>query len=119
LINFKVYINSQDKATAPPIGISISSVGLLPNTDSDIPSVLACSLSVGEWVLVTYDKSTFPGEVKGTGIEDDKVKVSRMVPSGRRYFKWPTVEDTIFYKMENVLRKLKAPTNSEVFAWNI
>jgi hypothetical protein len=49
-------------------------------------------LASGEWVLVMYDGVIFPGEVKVT--ESVEVKVSVVV-----YFKWPPVEDAIFYKM--------------------
>ena len=61
----------------------------------------------GDWVLVRYDHLTFPGEVKVVGHEE--VKVSVMVPSGS-LFKWPAVEDCIFYRIENVIRKLNPPT---------
>lgn len=66
------------------------------------------SLHVGEWVLVKYDDLVFPGEIKL--VEGEEVKVTVMIPSGSRYFKWPTVEDAIFYKTENVIRKLHPPT---------
>ena len=62
---------------------------------------------VGDWVLVRYDQSVFPGEVKE--IEHDEVKVSVMVPSASG-FKWPDKEDAIFYRMVNVIQKLKPPS---------
>lgn len=65
------------------------------------------TLLPGDWVLVRYDRSTFPGEVKVVG--HDEVKVNVMVPSGS-LFKWPAVEDFIFYRMEDVIRKLNPPT---------
>ena len=61
----------------------------------------------GDWVLVRYDESTFPGEVKVVG--HGEVKVNVMVPSGS-LFKWPAVEDSIFYRMEDVIKKLNPPT---------
>lgn len=40
----------------------------------------------------------------------DEVKVSVMVPSGSgSLFKWPTEEDVIFYRLEDVVMKLKPP----------
>ncbi len=65
------------------------------------------TLLPGDWVLVRYDKCTFPGKVKVVG--HDEVKVNVMVPSGS-LFKWPAVEDFIFYRMEDVIRKLNPPT---------
>jgi len=56
--------------------------------------------------MVKYDNSTFPGEVKS--IKNQEVEVSVMVPSGSG-FKWPVKVNCIFYKMENVIKKLQAP----------
>ena len=67
----------------------------------------ALSLSVGDWVLVKYDGSCFPGEVKA--VVKEEVQVSVMIPSGSIFYKWPTPEDSIFYQMDNVVRKLKPP----------
>jgi len=67
----------------------------------------ASSSTVGEWVLVRYGESMFPGEVKEIGMAD--LKVSVMVPFGATYYKWPASEDCIFYNMNNVIMKLKAP----------
>jgi len=64
------------------------------------------SYEIGEWVLVKYDSVVFPGEVKVIG--DNELKVSVMVPSGA-HFKWPAVEDSIYYPMQNVIRKLQPP----------
>lgn len=65
------------------------------------------ALHIGDWVLVQYDDKSFPGEVKAVG--EEEVQVSAMVPSGTTCFKWPSVEDTIFYKLKDVLRKLEPP----------
>jgi len=69
---------------------------------------LVIQATVGDWVLVQYEGSMFPGEVKEIG--RDELKVSVMVPSGANYFKWPASEDSIFYHIKNVMMKLKPPT---------
>ena len=69
------------------------------------PAQLYCP-QVGDWVLVNYDGSLFPGEVKSAG--DQEVQVKVMVASGS-YYKWPKVEDCIFYRMTDVFRKLSPP----------
>lgn len=61
---------------------------------------------VGDWVLVRYDGSFFPGEVKVVG--DDEVKVAVMVASGS-HFKWPPIEDCIFYPLTDVVMMLSPP----------
>src|ERR1043165_8063836 len=58
----------------------------------------------GDWVLVCYDQLTFLGEVKEVGLKDVKV----MVPSGSM-FNWPAVEDTIYYRIVDVIKKLTPP----------
>lgn len=62
---------------------------------------------MGDWVLVQYEGSFFPGEVKE--IACDELRVSVMIPSGASYYKWPAAEDSVFYAMKNVVMKLKPP----------
>ena len=64
------------------------------------------NLDVGNWVLVSYDGSLFPGEVRG--ISGKEVKVAVMISSGSHY-KWPSVEDCIPYPLEDVVMKLSPP----------
>ena len=64
------------------------------------------NVDVANWVLVRYDGSLFPGEVKAIG--DREVKVAVMISSGGHY-KWPPVEDCIFYCLEDVVMKLGPP----------
>lgn len=71
------------------------------------PPTPVMSVAVGDWVLVRYDNSTYPGEVKV--LKNQEVEVSVMVPSGSG-FKWPKPADCIPYRMENVIRKLQPPT---------
>ena len=64
------------------------------------------SFEIGDWVLVQYGNEKYPGEVKELG--DKEIRVSVMMKSGS-YFKWPVAEDKIFYKFENVIKKLQPP----------
>ena len=43
----------------------------------------------GDWVIVKYDQSTYPGEVKEVG--EEEIKVTVMIPSGSSY-KWPKLK---------------------------
>jgi len=61
---------------------------------------------VGDWCAVEYDKTLFPGEIRS--LQGDDYEVSVMVKAGK-YWKWPQVEDKIFYQKQNVRKKLNAP----------
>lgn len=76
------------------------------NISETMSGSAALDVRVGEWVLVRYDGSLFPGEVKGIG--EQEINVSVMVPSGS-HFKWPAIEDSIFYQMTDVIKKLSPP----------
>jgi hypothetical protein len=83
-------------------------VNSFDDTHREAPSEvqLVIVLVPGDWVLVRYYQLTFLGEVKNVGLEE--VKVSVMVPSGSM-FKWPAVEDTIYYRIVDVIKKLTPP----------
>jgi len=61
---------------------------------------------IWEWVVVRYDGSLFPGEVKAIG--DQEVQVAVMIPAGSHY-KWPQGGDCIFYKLTDVVRRKLSP----------
>jgi hypothetical protein len=71
-----------------------------------LPITSVSSLHVGDWVLVQYDQSIYPGEVKT--IRDTDIQVSVMVRSGTS-FKWPKHEDAIYYSFDKVIRKIERP----------
>ena len=76
------------------------------NTTEDEPNhppTIRFALYPGDWVI---DQSTYPCEVKDIG--KDVVKVAVMIPSGSSYI-WLKVEDSIFYTLKNVLRKIRPP----------
>lgn len=74
------------------------------NTIQPLP---VSQFTVGDWILVRYEGSLFPGEVQQIAVGE--VKVSVMIPSGANYYKWPPSEDSIFYDIKNVIMNLKPP----------
>ena len=72
----------------------------------DIP-VEALNLSIGQWVLVSYEGNEFPGEV--TSMDDSDIEVNVMHRSANAW-KWPRPEDKIFYSRDKVVRVINPPT---------
>ena len=66
-------------------------------------------LNVGEWVVVCYEGEKFPGEITSTSSENQDVEVRVMHKSGSGW-KWPTRDDKIFYKVEDIECKIKPLT---------
>ena len=64
------------------------------------------SLTVGEWVLVSYDGTNFPGEI--LKIVGEECEVTVMHQSGK-FWKWPQKEDKIFYNQKNIIKRLGQP----------
>ena len=64
-------------------------------------------IDIGDWVLVHYQGSNFPGEV--TGIYGLDFQVNVVHKSGNVFWKWPLKEDKILYEMQSVLAKLGPP----------
>ena len=65
-------------------------------------------MKVGDWCLVQYDKSAYPGVIEDT--LNGEVKVSVMVRCGPVRWKWPDPEDSLWYTREDVLRGIQSPT---------
>ena len=63
-----------------------------PNSDLQI--------DIGDWVLVHYQGSNFPGEV--TAIYGLDFKVNVMHKSGNVFWKWPLKENKIVYEPPEV-----------------
>jgi len=74
----------------------------LPASDADVNT----KICVGDWVLVQYEKTNYPGEVKR--VEHEECQVSVMVPAGKNW-KWPVRPDEIFYTHDNIVRRLEPP----------
>ncbi len=54
------------------------------------------SITVGQWVVVKYDKARYQYEV------------SVMHPSGNNW-KWPKTEDKIYYPYDSIVRLINPP----------
>ena len=72
----------------------------------DIP-VEALNLSIGQWVLVSYEGNEFPGEV--TSMDDSDIEVNVMHRSANAW-KWSRSEDKIFYSRDKVVCVINPPT---------
>ncbi|KAG1651824.1 hypothetical protein GQR58_026730 [Nymphon striatum] len=62
--------------------------------------------TINEWVLVRYMGLSYPGEVTYT--ESSQIRVNVMEKAGTHY-KWPNMQDNIFYSYDDVIMKLAPP----------
>ena len=62
--------------------------------------------SLGQWVIVNYDRSLYPGEIVQVNFLDYKVMV--MKRSGKHWI-WPSEVDSIYYEESNILRAINPP----------
>lgn len=63
----------------------------------------------GQWVQVTYDGETFPGEIVETLSEQpQEYRVKVMHPWGL-YWRWPERDDIALYLASNVLKRIEPP----------
>lgn len=65
------------------------------------------NIKVGDWYMVKYENTLYPGVVMLVYDNEFKVKVMTAVGA---YWKWPENVDEIFYKKENMLEKLEPTT---------
>lgn len=68
---------------------------------------LKTKYKIGDYVVVKYDSSFFPGEILEVAERDAKVKV--MTSSGPHFWKWPDREDVLMYSWSNVIKKINPP----------
>ena len=69
-------------------------------------SFLQNKFKMGDWVLVTYDDTLYPGEVVDYYLAE--YKVNTMEKRGAFYV-WPSVPDSIFYPESNILKQISPP----------
>lgn len=62
--------------------------------------------NIGDFVIVKYEDEFFPGVINDTSPTSTLVSVMSMSGSG---WKWPDVEDEIWYTYENVIQLIKPP----------
>ena len=71
-----------------------------------VEDAVPLSLAIGQWVIITYEGGSYPGEI--TSCDHDDVQVNVMHKSGK-YWKWPNPDDKIFYRPENIIRRIAPP----------
>ena len=87
------------------------------HTSNDEPYIVAIASNVteyddekeylqGDWVLVRYDDELYPGEIKQ--VVQESYEIAVMYKSGGSW-RWPAIEDKIFYMYEQVVKKLSPP----------
>jgi hypothetical protein len=67
------------------------------------------TFNTNDWVLVKYDKNTYPRLVTATVGSDVEVSVMEMAGCTGRHWKWPVKEDKILYTRDNVLCHTEPP----------
>lgn len=76
-------------------------------SDSEVEERESLTLTIGQWVVVTYDESNYPGEV--TNVEDsENFEISVMHRSGQ-FWKWPKTEDKIVYCRDSIIKVINPP----------
>lgn len=64
-------------------------------------------LTLDQWVLVSYDNSTFPGII--TDIEDEEYEVNTLKKIGENKYVWPKIIDKIWYNKKDILTTIATP----------
>ena len=71
-----------------------------------VEDAVPLSLAIGQWVIVTYEGGNYPGKI--TSCDHDDMQVNVIHKSGK-YWKWPNPNDKIFYRPENIIRRITPP----------
>ena len=97
----KLWQNAGFINNLPDINISFSEDGF--SFQSQVVDTSPIEYEVGDWVVVQYNGSEYPGEI--TDILANEVVVSSMHRAGN-FWKWPNRKDEIVYRLENVVTKI-------------
>ena len=84
-IETKVTTNDDKSAVHSLTDSSIVPQSLIPNPKS--------GYQIGDYVVVKYDNSYFPGEI--IAVLDESTQVKVMIQSGPQYWKWPNRDDVL------------------------
>lgn len=79
---------------------------ILSNVDVNV------SFTTGEYVLVNYEGTHFPGQIKA--IKNNEYKVSVLHSTINNTWKWPTPADQIWYYPDKILKKIATPILHDV-----
>ena len=83
---------------------ALPAVTMSSENQRNFDQINSLDLLLGNWVVIMYDETEYPGEV--LRIEDDEVEVSVMEKHGN-HWKWPRQENKLFYNIENVVKIIK------------
>ncbi|XP_054266871.1 golgin subfamily A member 6-like protein 1 [Macrosteles quadrilineatus] len=68
------------------------------------------ALDVGDWVVVTYDSTNYPGEI--VSVQEEDMTINAMHPSGPGGWKWPPKPDVHTYPKQDLVRRIDPPVPS-------
>lgn len=93
-----INIDNEDHKVSLP-----SSSRIQEPTDNSVSHQIA---DIGDYVLVKWGKSIYPGEV--LSVFEDGLMV-RCMKRGLKFWKWPAIKDEQLYRWEDVIKKIKIP----------
>ena len=67
------------------------------------------SFSVGEYVIIKYDNSYYPGEITNVSSINKVATIRTMEKSGPKFWKWPNKEDILDYSFQDIVRTITPP----------
>ena len=83
-----------------------------PNSEMGSSNPERNQFEKGDWVIVQYMDSEYPGEIIKQIQKEPRNKVNVMHKSGPSEWKWPKTEDKIYYFTHSIKRKIDPPLPS-------
>ena len=94
-------------------GEAFSIIRILPATDETLVGDIMFDwnldrkkFSIGDWVLVKYGSTNYPGEI--LQIVNNEFQVNVMNKSGK-FWRWPQKEEKIFHTSNNIVKYIEPP----------
>lgn len=85
---------------------SASSLQLDDESEAEAPGITVIE---GDFIAVSYDERQYPGKVLEVDEKENRVRVSHMIPSGIKAWRWPQKEDVLWYSNEEIIKIIKPP----------
>lgn len=79
-----------------------------PNKRCKVIGTKRPTYEVGDWVMVDYDNTLYPGEI--ISMEGESFQINVMVSTGNNRYKWPVKKDIHMYTLMDIKYKLPHPT---------
>ena len=111
----RIKTQSQHKLSVTNVsnGEAFSIIRTLPATDETVVGDIMFDknldrkkFSIGDWVLVKYDSTNYPGEI--LQIINNEFQVNVMNKRGK-FWRWPQKEDKIFNTSNNIVKCIESP----------